>query len=172
MPRVTSPRVELRVAELARDHSDWGAPRIVQAIDVEFPPDADGRRAISQSKVGQQLPSLRRSYGSAEVWRLAPGEPDAEYVVGMMGYLDSILFGRSLPRRMVDWIRTVRAAAPYLDHEGVFRIAGLYMVTEARGHEAAWHALDAFLGQGLDPQRIHELWFGIIAPDLPSLPPS
>jgi hypothetical protein len=147
MPRVTRPAVELYLAGLVRDHPTWGAPRLSEAIDAEYPPDAAGRRAISQSKIGTMLPRLRDRSGT---WRLEPGESEPAFVLSV---LDQQPGGR-LTRRQVDWIRTVHAAATAMSPAGVLLVANLYLSSEVLELDEGRHHLDAALAAGMDPELI------------------
>jgi hypothetical protein len=147
MPRRTSRAVEFYLAELVREHRDWGAPRLREAIDARYAPDADGRGAISQSKIGSLLPKLRDQSGK---WRLEPGEPEPAFVLAALAQST----GRRLGRRQVEWIRTVHAAAPALDPAGVLLVANVYATAEVLGFDEFRHSLDAYLAVGASPEEI------------------
>jgi len=145
VPRRTDPLVELYLAELVRDHPDWGAPRLEEAVSLRFPPEPDGRTAISRSKIGMLLPKLRDGSGR---WRLEPGEPDPAFIVRVLA---SSLSGR-LTRRQAEWIRTIHAAVPELEPLEVLRLADLYRTCEALGLDEVRHRMDGVLG---DPAGVN-----------------
>jgi hypothetical protein len=152
VPRRTSLAVEFYLVELVRGHPDWGAPRLREAVDARYPPDADGRGAISQSKIGSLLPKLRDQSGT---WRLEPGEPEPAFVLSVM--MQQEHDGLRLGRRQVEWIRTVHAAAPTLEPAGVLLVANIYATTEVLGLDEFRHTLDVALASGLSPEGIYRL---------------
>lgn len=108
-------------------------------MSLRFPPEPDGRTAISRSKIGMLLPRLRDGSGW---WRLEPGEADPGFIVRALA---SSLSGR-LTRRQAEWVRTIHAAVPALEPAEVLRLADLYRTCEALGLDEVRHRMDGVLG--------------------------
>jgi hypothetical protein len=161
LPRLIVAAVVDRMADLAREHPDWGATQVHRALLAEFPRDPDdpnAPEAISLRKVQQELPKLRDRSGR---WALSPEECDPAFLLEV----EAALLGRkswrwrpfALSIREVEWIRVIRLAAPELPAWSTWLLAQRVIGIELR--EKDTRALDVYLAmkpwRGADEWRVY-----------------